>query len=136
MTYTVSSGTLNSPIPYHTEWALSHYWDSAFQLQPNLMVPYKDNGRLTVKELTYNKKLSQCRRVIENAFGRLKGRFRRLKQLECKLERVPNTVTACCVLHNLSLCNDSEWHVLKMLTLMQKLQQDKLLLQPRKSETG
>ena len=89
----------------------SHYHivgDSAFQLHHNLMVPYKYTGCLTVKQLNFNRKLSQTRRVIENAFGFLKGRFRRLKHLECKLSRVPNNIIACCVLHNLTVCDKME----------------------------
>jgi len=93
----------------------SHYHivgDSAFQLHHNLMVPYKDTGSLTVKELNFNRKLSQTRRVIENAFGFLKGRFRRLKHMECKLSRVPNNIIACCVLHNLTVCDKMELDLL------------------------
>jgi len=82
--------------------------DSAFQLHQHVMVPYKDTGNLTVQQLNFNRKLSQTRRVIENAFGFLKGRFRRLKRLECKLSRVPNNVIACCVLHNLTVCDKTE----------------------------
>jgi len=77
-----------------------------------VMVPYKDTGCLTAKELNYNRKLSQTRRVIENAFGFLKGRFRRLKHLECKLERVPSNIIACCVLHNLTVCDKTEMELL------------------------
>jgi len=58
--------------------------DSAFQLQPHMMVPYRDTGALTVAQLNYNKKLTQTRRhIVENAFGFLKRRFRHLKRLEC-----------------------------------------------------
>jgi len=48
--------------------------DLAFQLQQHVMVPYKDTGALTVTQLNYNKRLSQTRRIVENAFGFLKGR--------------------------------------------------------------
>ena len=82
--------------------------DSAFQLQQHVMVPYKDTGCLTVTQMNYNKKLSQTRRIIENAFGFLKGRFRRLKRLECKLARIPPTIIACCVLHNLTVSDQLE----------------------------
>jgi len=82
--------------------------DSAFQLHEHVMVPYKDTGHLTVTEINYNRRLSQTRRVIENAFGLLKGRFRRLKRMECALSRVSSNVTACCILHNLTLGDDTE----------------------------
>lgn len=54
--------------------------------------------------------------VVENAFGRLKGRWRcLLKRLDFKLENVPNVVSACVVLHNMcELYGDhclSDWTV-------------------------
>ena len=61
--------------------------DSAFKMHQHVMVPYKDTGALTVTQISDNKKLSQTRRVVENTFGFLKGHFRRLKRLECKLCR-------------------------------------------------
>jgi len=48
------------------------------------MTPFKDTGHLTVAQLRYNTKLSSIRSVIERAFGRLKGKFRRLKYLDIK----------------------------------------------------
>ena len=40
--------------------------------------------------------------VIENAFGRLKGRWRcLLNQMDFKLENVPAVVATCVVLHNM-----------------------------------
>jgi len=88
--------------------------DSAFQLhqQSACDVPYKDMGSLTVTQLNYNNKLSQTRRVVENAFGFLKGRFRRLKRLECKLARVPRNIIACCVPHNITVSDQQELEML------------------------
>ena len=40
--------------------------------------------------------------VVENSFGRLKGRWRcLLKRLDLKLQNVPYVVSACVVLHNI-----------------------------------
>ena len=40
--------------------------------------------------------------VVENSFGRLKGRWRcLLKRLDVKLQNVPHVVSACVVLHNM-----------------------------------
>ena len=40
--------------------------------------------------------------VVENAFGRLKGRWRcLLKRMDFMLENVPNIVATCVILHNI-----------------------------------
>ena len=54
--------------------------------------------------------------VVENAFGRLKGRWRcMLKRMDFVLENVPNVVAACVILHNFcEMYGDhfqSEWEV-------------------------
>jgi len=75
--------------------------DSAYPLMMNLMTPFKDTGHLTVAQLRYNTKLSSIRSVIERAFGRLKGKFRRLKYLDIKdIDLGKKIITAACVLHN------------------------------------
>lgn len=53
--------------------------DSAYPLTEGLMVPYKDNGHLTVAQKNYNHKLSSTRVLIKQAFGKLICRFRKLK---------------------------------------------------------
>ena len=62
----------------------------------------------------YNYRLSRARIVVENAFGRLKARWRQLlKQNDMSIENVPMVVTTCCILHN--MCEkqgdafDSDW---------------------------
>lgn len=77
--------------------------DSAYPLLPNLMVPFKDNGHLTARQHHYNTVLSSCRSKIEQAFGRLKGKWRRLKYLDMDIENIPHVITAACVLHNYTL---------------------------------
>ena len=40
--------------------------------------------------------------AVENAFGRLKGRWRcLLKRNDNNLQHVPNIIASCCILHNL-----------------------------------
>ena len=76
--------------------------DPAYPLLKWLMKAYSDTGRLTVEQLTFNYRLSRARNVIENAFGRLKGRWRcLLKRNDCSLELVKVQVSACCTLHNI-----------------------------------
>ena len=62
--------------PYHL------LGDSAYPLLPYLIVPFRDNGHLTADEKTFNVLHSSSRTVIERAFARLKGKFRRLKYLD------------------------------------------------------
>ncbi|KAK7884157.1 hypothetical protein WMY93_027280 [Mugilogobius chulae] len=76
--------------------------DSAYPLQNWLLKPYHDNGRLTQEQKLYNRKTSKVRVVVENAFGRLKGRWRCLmKRNDCGLELTKRMILACCALHNL-----------------------------------
>lgn len=90
--------------------------DSAYPLHINLLVPFKDNGHLTRIQKKYNEKLSQNRVVIEHAFALLKGRFRKLKLLDCtRMDIIPLVIIAACVLHNICLAsndipNDIELH--------------------------
>lgn len=56
--------------------------DLAYPLLQNLMTPFRDNGHLTADKVRFNTSLSRIRSVIERAFGRLKGKFRRLKYLD------------------------------------------------------
>lgn len=76
--------------------------DSAYPLQNWLLKPFQDTGRLTAEQQTFNRKFSRGRVVVENAFGRLKGRWRcLLKRNDCDLPLVKSMVVTCCALHNL-----------------------------------
>ncbi|GES93030.1 putative nuclease HARBI1 [Rhizophagus clarus] len=68
-----------------------------------LIVPYKDIGRGLTQEQTYfNRKHSQTRIKVEQAFGLLKGRWRcLLNKLEVSFEIVSHIITTCCILHNI-----------------------------------
>ncbi|KAL1418795.1 hypothetical protein MTO96_025680 [Rhipicephalus appendiculatus] len=80
--------------------------DSAYPLLPWLMTPYKNSQqRFPVGKKRYNKHQSQQRDAIENAFGLLKQRFRRLYFVDANsIKQCCLIVMAACVLHN--LCND------------------------------
>ncbi|KAL1476754.1 hypothetical protein MTO96_036276 [Rhipicephalus appendiculatus] len=49
--------------------------DQAFPLMTNLLKPFP-NALLNTQQATFNYNLSRTRRIVENAFGRLKARFR------------------------------------------------------------
>ena len=115
-------GTLFPPRPRNingTDVPLVILGDPAYPLLPWLMKPFPDNGRLSDGQKTFNYRQSRARMVIENAFGRLKGRWRvLLKKMESKkisndqeliqsdpisidsIDISPIITRACCVLHN------------------------------------
>lgn len=88
--------------------------DSAYALHPHVMVPFRDNGHLTVLQKNYNFCLSSTRMAIERAFGLLKVRFRIL--LDClpltDIKKIPQVILACCVLHNICTLRNDEFPVL------------------------
>jgi len=83
--------------------------DSAYPCEIFLMCPYRDNGHLTKRQKHFNMVLSSTRVVIEQTFGLLKGRFRRLKYLDMlDIKLAAEVVAAACVLHNLCINNKDE----------------------------
>ncbi|KAB0790060.1 hypothetical protein PPYR_15623, partial [Photinus pyralis] len=78
--------------------------DSAYPCLNWIVPPFKDNGNLTVQQKRFNYKHSSTRICVENAFGLLKGRFRRLTHFEnLDMHLIVKCIMACCVLHNLCL---------------------------------
>lgn len=76
--------------------------DPAYPLLPWLMKPYPENVTTTAEEKLFNYRQSRARMVVENAFGRLKGRWRcLLKRLDIHISNVPNVVASCITLHNI-----------------------------------
>ena len=61
--------------------------DSAYALRQWVLPTLKDNGNLTPLQKAYSKRLSRARTTIEQAFGLLKGRWRRLKEVNAKWRR-------------------------------------------------
>ncbi|XP_071958337.1 uncharacterized protein [Antedon mediterranea] len=75
--------------------------DAAYPLKKWLMKPYT-NHALTADQRRFNTRLSSARMVVENAFGRLKGRWRiLLKRNDVNISFVSDVVASCSVLHNI-----------------------------------
>ena len=55
--------------------------DSAYPERTWLIPPFKDNGHFTIMQRRFNKAVSSSKQVVERAFGHLKGRFRRLREI-------------------------------------------------------
>ena len=56
--------------------------DSAFPLHKHLLRSYPEHRGVSPTQTNFNKRISAARRVVENAFGRLKTRFRKLYRLQ------------------------------------------------------
>ena len=82
--------------------------DSAYPLDTNLHVPYRDNGHLTEHQNHYNNVHSSTRVHIVRAFG-LKCKWRKLHYLDMVLlETIPKVIASTCVLHNFILIHEGE----------------------------
>ncbi|KAJ8321725.1 hypothetical protein KUTeg_000196 [Tegillarca granosa] len=80
--------------------------DTGYGLQTWLMTPFRDIGNLTAAQHKYNHIHSCTRMPIEQCFGSLKGRFRRLKYVDMLcIERIIKVVLTCSTLHEFCLCN-------------------------------
>lgn len=76
--------------------------DSAYPLLKWLLKPFPDNEHLTDERKNFNYRLSRARIVVENTFGRLKARWRRLmKKNDMYIGNVQHVIAACCILHNI-----------------------------------
>lgn len=75
--------------------------DSAFRLSNLVLKPFPFAITRSDDQKLFNYTLSKCRRVVENAFGHLKARFRRVgKGLDNPIKNVSLIIKTCCVLHN------------------------------------
>lgn len=78
--------------------------DPAYKLTNWCMKPYPERAAITASQREFNKTLSRARVVIEQAFGMLKERWRcLLVKLDVSIDKIPQTVIACCILHNICL---------------------------------
>ena len=98
----------HSPIYVSRHTTFGDRWkllgDSAYVCRdfPFVLTPKKDNGTLTALDKQRNTRLCRSRVIIENAFGRLKCRFRRIRDIQnVNLEIIVRIVIAACTLHNM-----------------------------------
>ena len=84
--------------------------DSAYPLKTWLLPVIKDNGGLTEDQKKFNKELSKSRIIAEHVLGlTIKGRWRvLLKRLDEDHNRIPDTIVACCILHNICILRNEE----------------------------
>uniref|UniRef100_A0A0K8WAV4 DDE Tnp4 domain-containing protein n=1 Tax=Bactrocera latifrons TaxID=174628 RepID=A0A0K8WAV4_BACLA len=69
------------------------------------MKPFPFSVNQPESEKIFNRRISSCRRVVENAFGHLKARFRQIgRGLEVNLKNVNLVIKSCCIIHN--ICNN------------------------------
>ncbi|XP_067215909.1 putative nuclease HARBI1 [Linepithema humile] len=82
--------------------------DAAYPIHLNLMVPFKNNGYLTRKQVHFNYCQSAARIAIERAFGVLKTRWRRIfdRLSLVDVKRIPEYIIATCVLHNICILHN------------------------------
>ena len=77
--------------------------DEIFPLKPWLMRPYPGTGtgKMSESQKVYNYRQSRARRVIENAFGILRARWRIFSHpIKASVENTEKYVIACLCLHN------------------------------------
>ena len=74
-----------------------------------ILTPVRDNGLLTRRQLSSNTALSRGRVIIENTFGRLKCRFRRLRDIQnVGLDNVVGIILGACALHSITTGSSSD----------------------------
>jgi hypothetical protein len=68
---------------------------------PFIISPRRDNGALTDADLRHNTDISRGRVIIEQAFGRMKCKWRRIRDLlnTCTVT-IAKIILAACYLHN------------------------------------
>ncbi|KAJ8948005.1 hypothetical protein NQ318_011893 [Aromia moschata] len=81
--------------------------DSAYPLKANLLVPFKDRGQLTERQVNYNIQLAKNRYIIEHTFGVLKQKFRQLYHIKLRnIQTIVHLIRAACVIHNVCISDE------------------------------
>ncbi|XP_063818102.1 uncharacterized protein LOC135056626 [Pseudophryne corroboree] len=85
--------------------------DAAYPLRRWLIKGFTQHLPLSPEQVNFTHTLSSARMVVEDAFGRLKGRWRcLLKRNDIAITLVPDVVAACCIFHN--FCEIQKEHFL------------------------
>lgn len=75
--------------------------DWCYPLMSFLLTPFTWNGTGTPAQNAFDEVLLSGRKVVEEAIGLLKARWKILQELNVGLNHAPQTIVACCVLHNM-----------------------------------
>nr|GMC87602.1 putative nuclease HARBI1 [Ipomoea batatas] len=75
--------------------------DWGFPLLSFLLTPFSWNRTGSPAQNAFDEALMKGRKMVEEAIGLLKGRWKILQNLNVGLTHAPQTIVACCVLHNL-----------------------------------
>ncbi|RDY14834.1 Protein ANTAGONIST OF LIKE HETEROCHROMATIN PROTEIN 1, partial [Mucuna pruriens] len=75
--------------------------DWCFPLLPFLLTPFSPSGMGTPAQNLFDGMLMKGRSVVVEAIALLKGRWKILQDLNTGAHHAPQTIVACCVLHNL-----------------------------------
>lgn len=75
--------------------------DWCYPLLSFLLTPFSSNATGTPAQNAFDAALFRARSAVEQAFGVLKARWRILQNLNVGLDHAPQTIVACCVLHNI-----------------------------------
>ncbi|KAI3446023.1 hypothetical protein Pfo_002688 [Paulownia fortunei] len=75
--------------------------DWCFPLLSFLLTPFSYNRTGSPSQNAFDEALMKGRKAVEEAIGLLKGRWKILQDLNVGLNHAPQTIVACCVLHNL-----------------------------------
>ena len=73
--------------------------DPAYPLLPWLIKPYIENSSSTPEQHTFNYRQSRARMVVENAFGRLKGRWRAYWIVNSAMSLIWFCPVLCCTIY-------------------------------------
>lgn len=86
--------------------------DSGYPAKNWLITPFKNNGHLTQQQRNFNFLHSSSRMVVENAFGLLKNRFRRLLHFseQVNINLIVNLIVSACVLHNICINQNDDFN--------------------------